>query len=418
MGKIGKLTGKSGGSRVTIYPITIPQAVVDPTTKKKLRDELDEIKQAAAGGIEEAPKDGKYYARKNGAWADVNTPTLSLTINTNQSSRTDVASVKATVTHDGTSTQMGHGDRLELIKNKTYTITFPEVANYKKPDNITFVVDRDGLFDMVGTYQTEVVTVSVTAEDSSSVAGQVVTINGEAITLTASGIATNKVPFGTEYSISVDSKSGYWKPSVQTFTASQSFRNVTMAYKIVPLGVYIQDKSGNLWTTDQWDSNNNANANAIAVITANIQVLVSLKEINNRFTDTYDTPFENYCNAVSDEAVAKVDYNGKENTANILKTIDGFIAGWATNFKFPDGTTGGYIPALGELREIYLNRTAINNALSACGATTMDKTSYWSSTFNRVDAYRYFWKHLWGMDSVGGEKSINYNIYVRAFKQN
>lgn len=40
MAQIGSLNGKDGKN---IYPGTIPQAVIDPSTKKNLRTELDEL---------------------------------------------------------------------------------------------------------------------------------------------------------------------------------------------------------------------------------------------------------------------------------------------------------------------------------------------------------------------------------------
>jgi len=40
MAQIGSLKGQDG---LNVYPGTIPQAVIDPSTKKNLRDELDEF---------------------------------------------------------------------------------------------------------------------------------------------------------------------------------------------------------------------------------------------------------------------------------------------------------------------------------------------------------------------------------------
>lgn len=43
MGKITKLTQSEGGGKTTAYPITIPQAIVDPDSMKTLREELDSL---------------------------------------------------------------------------------------------------------------------------------------------------------------------------------------------------------------------------------------------------------------------------------------------------------------------------------------------------------------------------------------
>ena len=101
MAKIATLKGKNGD----VYPGTIPQAVIDPSTKKTLRNELDDLYMEAvvmeedSSGVEppvvvaadtatkalqdwdgndirtaylkDAPKDGNQYARKGGAWVKV-----------------------------------------------------------------------------------------------------------------------------------------------------------------------------------------------------------------------------------------------------------------------------------------------------------------------------------------------------------
>lgn len=420
MGKIGRLSGKSGDENITIYPLTIPQAVIDPDTKKKLRDELDEIKQSAVGGIEEAPMDGKYYARKDGAWADINQSALLLTIKTNQSAHTDVSAVKALVSYEGGSTELGNGDLMDLSIGTEYTITFPEVEGYKKPDTIVFTAQKNEKITKEGIYQTEVVTVNVTAEDGSSVAGQQVTINGGVFSIDESGQVITKVPFDTSYSVSVDAKSGYTSPSSQSFTASQASRVVSMIYETIKLGVFIQDKSGKLWTTDNWDASNNANANAIAVLTNNVKVLVALTDSGGtkQISSDYESPIENYCTAISDMTAAKADYDGKTNTANILKTVSStsYAAGWANAFTFPDGTKG-HLPALGEFWEVYQNKAAVDAALAKCGGTAMNTSYYhWCSTFWGVDSfdYRYCWFLDWSNGYTGRDRLDSYN-YVRAF---
>jgi hypothetical protein len=84
---------------------------------------------------------------------------------------------------------------------------------------------------------------------------------------------------------------------------------------------------------------------------------------------------------------AKEDYNGKANTAAI-------IAGYAALGKDMDsrdmckvletynegGYTDWYVPAAGQLYEIYSNRTAINQALTAIGGNSFASNYYWSSS--------------------------------------
>ena len=91
---------------------------------------------------------------------------------------------------------------------------------------------------------------------------------------------------------------------------------------------------------------------------------------------------------LADETAAKADYNGKANTAAI-------IAGYAALGKDMDsrdmckvleaynegGYTDWYVPACGQLYEIFTYKTNINTALTNIGGTTLDeRATYWSSS--------------------------------------
>ena len=110
------------------------------------------------------------------------------------------------------------------------------------------------------------------------------------------------------------------------------------------------------------------------------------------------TAIENYCTAISSEASAKKDYNGKTNTANILKTVSStdYAAGWANAFTFPDGTKG-HLPSLGEFWEVYQNKASVDAALAKCGGTAMYTGGQWSSTYWGLhsDGWRGCWLLNW-----------------------
>ena len=153
---------------------------------------------------------------------------LRLSIDSNQSDKSDIAGLKATVTWSGGTVQVGDGETVAIPVGKQITITFPAVEGYKKPDNIVFT-HNGGLAEKSGLYQTEVVTVTLSAYDSSSVSGQKVTINGQQYTY--SSPVTVKIPFGTTYSVSADAKDGYEQPETQQFTANQVSRSVSLVYQ-------------------------------------------------------------------------------------------------------------------------------------------------------------------------------------------
>lgn len=159
---------------------------------------------------------------------------LRLSIDSNQSDKSDIAGLKATVTWSGGTVQVGDGETVAIPVGKQITITFPAVEGYKKPDNIVFT-HNGGLAEKSGLYQTEVVTVTLSAYDSSSVSGQKVTINGQQYTYSAP--VTVKIPFGTKYSVSADAKDGYEQPETQQFTANQVSRSVSLVYQELAISV-------------------------------------------------------------------------------------------------------------------------------------------------------------------------------------
>ena len=338
----------------------------------------------------------------------------------NQTSDDTIAATKATVSYGSTSVQASNGSVVYIPHDQTVTVTFPSVTGYKTPSSVTINNTSGGQATASGTYKTEIVTVTVSAEDASSVAGQQITINGNVFTLDSTGVCTSKVPFDVQYSVSADTKSGYTSPSTQTFTASQTSRAVSMIYETIKLGVFIQDKSGKLWTTDSWDTSNNSNANAIAVLTSNVKVLVALTDSGGtkQIHSSYSGALENYMTAISDTTQAKADYKGAENTANIMKlqSSTSYAAGWCNAFTFPDGKTKGHLPSLGEFWEVYQNKSLVDAALSKCGGTAINTGSYhWCSTFWGIDGgNRFCWILRWSVGYVS-YYDLDDRRYVRAF---
>jgi len=80
----------------------------------------------------------------------------------------------------------------------------------------------------------------------------------------------------------------------------------------------------------------------------------------------YDGYKDNYLDAVAD-------WNGKANTEH-LKAI-----GLNKEIVLADGE---YIPSLGEMYLIYLNRKALNQALELIGSDPIKDDWYWTSTEN------------------------------------
>lgn len=109
---------------------------------------------------------------------------LKVNILSNQGTDAAVANVKATVKYGSTSVQVANGGTVNLPTNTSVIISFPEVADYKKPADITYT-HTGGLVEKSGTYQCELLTVNVSA-DSGSVSGFEVTISKQEVV----GVAT------------------------------------------------------------------------------------------------------------------------------------------------------------------------------------------------------------------------------------
>jgi len=96
----------------------------------------------------------------------------------------------------------------------------------------------------------------------------------------------------------------------------------------------------------------------------------------------YNGYIDNYLDAVAD-------WDGKTNTEH-LKQI-----GLNKDITLSDNE---YIPALGEMLFVLLNRKAVNQALEAVGGTTIDGVWYWTST-------EYSATYAWGLYLDGGPKA-------------
>lgn len=152
----------------------------------------------------------------------------------NQAAYDDIASATATVAASGITTQtVKNGDVVKVPTGASCTITWSALTGYKTPSAQTFTASGSAV-SKTGTYQTEVVSVSLSSDNDSSVNGVSVTINGKTSTWNGTTI-TQKVAFGTSYSVSVGELEGYVSPESKLFTADSASRYVDMQYKFNPV---------------------------------------------------------------------------------------------------------------------------------------------------------------------------------------
>lgn len=165
------------------------------------------------------------------------------------------------------------------------TIEFPEVEGYKKPDNITFVAVEGNSRTIEAEYKAELVKVNVTSSNGSAVSGATLTINGKQQIWNGTEIR-QLVPFGTQYSVVASDVDGFGTPSVQTFTAQNPEREVSVVYIASSLKVNILSNQGtdaaiaNVKATVKYGSTSVQVANGGTVnLPTNVSVTISFPEV-------------------------------------------------------------------------------------------------------------------------------------------
>lgn len=133
-------------------------------------------------------------------------------------------------------------------------------------------------------------------------------------------------------------------------------------------GVYIcyNDGHNELYVYD--GNNSKDDVRGIGLVVGSHSLCVSLGDIDDTAL-TNHADKSDYDKYVSDWDLARMDYDGAENTKHIQEI--------GTDIKLANGE---YIPSLGELYLIYLHKYMINKAFSyVCGKQIADEW-YWSST--------------------------------------
>ena len=197
---------------------------------------------------------------------------------------------------------------------------------------------------------------------------------------------TTEINVNTNYTVSVDTISGYLTCSDQSYTASpMKVRNVEFVYRY--LGVYIESTEHILYTRQNWEATKIANS--IVIISTSAQFRIGLEEFLLPIHSNYTDPIENYIPATNVD-----DYNGSENTQKLIafniaygtNTTD-YAGPYSRNYVFPDGTKNGYVPAYGQLKIVSDNITEVNNCLNTCYGTAITSNYNWSSNYIKPGAY-------------------------------
>lgn len=140
----------------------------------------------------------------------------------------------------------------------------------------------------------------------------------------------------------------------------------------------------------------------VAVVTADTRFIIRYKitsDMGKRW-DYDGTGVEiSGVTTTTSSSSALSDYNGKSNSAAIIAALESkSTAAYTCSINTFLNGDAGYLPALGQMKVIYDNKTAINNLLTAMGGRTLRDDSHWTST--QCDATR-----AWRMDMTNGKRA-------------
>ena len=345
--------------------------------------------------------------------ASYNTTIMTISVDSNQTDKSDINGINIVLSGSMNKTLTYTGSPLEqkVPTGKEVVITPQDVTGYKSSGTVTKTPSAatDSASFM---YETEIVTVTLNADNGTSVNGQQVTINNQAYTYQGSPVSA-KVPFDTSYQVSANAKSGYTSPAAQSFTANQASRSVTLTYAEIKRGVFILDTDGNLVSRGSWNTGNNAKAVGVAVLSDNCKFVISKQEAPN-YMIWGSTGTPSGCFMSADQFTALQDFAGKANTDAVLSAYGtgATAANYCRNTSrlFPDGRQG-YLPSLGEWKTMYDNKSEVTACMSLIGGTAFTEGVYWSSSLCSSDDA---WILLWRTDYVACYNRGASNTSVRA----
>lgn len=286
-----------------------------------------------------------------------------------------------------------------------------EMGQYRTPDKQSFIASRDNIRPLLFTYETELLTVFLHAEGTTSCEGQIITINGKEYTHNP---ISAYIPFGTSYYISVNSKAGYISPGTEYFTANQADRTVSIMYLKDKRGIFILNTNGYLVNRADWNTSNNSKAVGVAVLSDNCKFVISPSENSSIIAWGGSGITINNIVTTTDSATAKKDYAGSVNTDKIITQLgpgNAPAADYCRGVTFKHGKKG-YLGGTGEWQEAYNNKVEIDACMSLIGGTAINTSNYhWTST-------QYGSTYSWILNWSDGNASNSYkgnNHRVRAF---
>lgn len=184
-------------------------------------------------------------------------------------------------------TWQGSALTIKIPTGSAYTVTAGNVNGYNAPEEKAGTAT--GATGSVSiNYTAEKVTINVTTDDSTSVAGQTLTVvNTKDNSPIYQGVAGTGIvlylPLGTGYKVSVNAMSAYHPVPDQTFTAGSASRIVTVTYERIKISRIVQDDS----ITDPQNISGDINGTIIQQIRSKFRRCLAKKTADGQMTIRY-----------------------------------------------------------------------------------------------------------------------------------
>lgn len=250
--------------------------------------------------------EGAAVWKKAGSGGDMQlSETVKITLTSNQA-QPDTALNGATIhvtygDQDISLTWQGQELAATVPMNMTYRVVCPTIDGYTLPEPSEHIALAGNTRGLSFAYNTSVTTITVTADDGTSVAAQTLTVtkvsDSSVIYSGAAGSVVVKIPFGTQYKVSVNAKSGYKTVPDQTLTASEASRTINLVYEKILSSQITFDKS----IADPSNISGDINSGIIAQILAKGRRCLCKKSANGEVTICYlkDTDSNYYADNTS-----------------------------------------------------------------------------------------------------------------------
>ena len=407
----GFVTGSVSGNTITINGVSTTWAntwrgIQNNLTSSSTSDSLS----ANQGRILKGLIDGKANSSHTHNWSQISNVPVVTTAQSGIMSASDKAKLDEIALHVPTLSQAPTSSTLTFVENGT--------TKQFKIGDICRVADSSSkygykfyqLYNIASNRATwgenggaggdynETVTVTLKSTVSSSdskLNGVIVTVKNtmtnETQTQTWTGTSlVFRIPSVNTYTVSASSVFGYGTPVKLSYTAGVSTsRAVVIAYKYIPVGIYIYDTDGNFTKADNWNTANNGKVVGVSVRTENSAfVIAPTYDSETKQWGKYDTTISGIVTS-EDSVTAKKAYAGELNTDKIIAQLgigNAPAAEYCRSLTFKNGKKG-YLWSLGEAQDAYNNEKQINAAMRKIGGIeiTYDE-HYWTST-QKSDIY-------------------------------